>query len=72
MTDRVVSERRVPPTKPSDEEMRWKAREAMDTLRRAEEFKRDKHLMRHVAKLHEATGKAIEISVKPVHLKTRR
>lgn len=55
--------------KPSADEMKWKAREAMDVLRRAEEVKRDKTLMAHVKKMHADTAKAIEVSIKPVTVK---
>lgn len=58
--------------KPSAEDMKWRAREAMDTLRRAEEVKRDKALMAHVKKMHADTAKAIEISVMPVRAKKTR
>lgn len=31
-----------------DDEMKWKAQDALGTLRRAEEIKNDPHLMKHV------------------------
>lgn len=40
------------------EEMRWKAEEALRTIHRAEEFKRDKPLLREVKKLAKAHAKA--------------
>lgn len=52
------------PAMPShDDEMKWKARDAVDTLKRAHEIKNDPHLMAHVQKHakteKEALGKII-------------
>ena len=33
---------------PSGEDMKWKAQDALHTLKRAEEIKNDPHLMQHV------------------------
>lgn len=41
-----------------DIDMRWKAEEAMRTIHRAEEFKRNKPLLREVKKLAKAHAKA--------------
>lgn len=43
------------------EEMRWKAEEAMRTIHRAAEHKKDKPLMREVKKLVKAHAKACDM-----------
>ena len=40
------------------EEMRWKAEEAMRTIHRAEQYKKDKPLLREVKKLVKSHAKA--------------
>lgn len=41
------------------DDMRWRAEDALRTISRAEEHKRDKHLMRHVKKLAKSHVKAV-------------
>jgi hypothetical protein len=38
------------PSSPHPDEMKWKAKDALDTLKRAHEIQNDPHLMSHVHK----------------------
>ena len=42
-----------------DDEMKWKARDAVDTLKRAHEIKNDSHLMSYVHKHAQAEKEAL-------------
>lgn len=59
-------------TRTTPEERRWEARAALDTLRRAEEIKRNKTLMREVKKAHAEQAKAINVVVAVPAAKPRR
>jgi len=49
----------APTAMPVNEEMQYRAREAMHTIHKAEEHRRDKELMRHVKKMAKAQVKAV-------------
>lgn len=49
----------VPAPRMRDDEMRWKAQDALRTITQAEEFKRDKALMREVKNLATASMKVV-------------
>lgn len=48
-----------PAALPANEEMQYKAREALHVIHKAEECRRDKELMKHVKKLAKSQMKAI-------------
>lgn len=63
----IVAKEVITPMKPAAgtvaaEDMRWKAHDALQTLKRAHEIKQDSHLMGHV-KAHAATEKKALTSV---------
>jgi hypothetical protein len=47
------------PAPSQHDEMKWKARDAVDTLKRAHEIKNDPHLMSHVHKHAQAEKEAL-------------
>jgi hypothetical protein len=49
----------APTAMPVNEEMQYRAREALHTIHKAAEHKRDKDLMRHVTRLAKAQVKAV-------------
>lgn len=50
----------APPAMPShDDEMKWKAQDALGTLKRAHEIKNDPHLMAHVHKHAQSEKEAL-------------
>lgn len=57
--EKLAGNAQLPPAMPTDEHMRYRAQEALHTIHKAEECKRDKDLMRHVKKLAKGQMKAV-------------
>lgn len=48
------------PRATSDVDMKWKAKDALQTIKRAEEFKADKDLMKHVKQCAKQERKTLD------------